>query len=75
MGEYSFQGIYPDLDWGKNKTWLLKMLEQQKQPERETKKEKTQSQQSVIKKKKHFCDLLCITFWIDFTKVEISYKH
>lgn len=31
MGEYSFQGIYPDLDWGKNKTWLLKMLEQQKQ--------------------------------------------
>lgn len=41
MGEYSFQGIYPDLDWGKNKTWLLKMLEQQKQPERETKKEKT----------------------------------
>lgn len=51
MGEYSFQGIYPDLDWGKNKTWLLKMLEQQKQPERETKKEKTQSQQSVIKKK------------------------
>lgn len=54
MGEYSFQGIYPDLDWGKNKTWLLKMLEQQKQPERETKKEKTQSQQSVIKKKNRF---------------------
>lgn len=58
------------------------MLEQQKQPGRERKREKSlKSTVSYIYEKNpetqnqdYVLNSLCITFWIDFIRVEVTYK-